>query len=216
MEKYPEAFSETPGGSVPPLSCVQQPGDILWLPPFAWHASATSDESMIIGAHHHLTVDSMLGPDWYFQENLQYQEIALEDNKMVRALLEDAGLSRMWSKWGDVFARPGSAYSGQFVRGDVPVLRPDGLPTQLYGGWSMTYDQMLDLREEQLGGMGLLLEPIPSLGIPKMPRVEWGMSSADRARLLGKIKPAKRAWIKNKHQRKAKEAAKKKAERKRG
>jgi|EP01043_Picozoa_sp_COSAG02_P003224 ankyrin repeat protein len=139
------------------------------------------------------------------------KRIALEDNKMVRALLEDAGLSRMWSKWGDVFARPGSAYSGQFVRGDVPGLRPDGLPTQLYGGWSMTYDQMLDLRENQLGGMGLLLEPIPSLGIPKMPRVEWGMTSADRARLLGKIKPAKRAWIKNKHQWKAKEAAKKRA-----
>ena len=140
------------------------------------------------------------------------KRIALEDNKMVRALLEEAGLSRMWGKWGDVFARPGSAYSGQFVRGDVPVLRPDGLPSQLYGGWSMTYDQMLDLRENQLGGMGLLLEPIPSLGIPKMPRVEWGMSTADRARLLGKIKSAKRAWIKNKHQWKAKEAAKKKAE----
>ena len=142
---------------------------------------------------------------------LRRKRIALVDNKMVRALLEDAGLSRMWSKWGDVFARPGSAYSGQFVRGDVPVLRPDGLPTQLYGGWSMTYDQLLDLRENQLGGMGLLLEPIPSLGIPKMPRVEWGLTSADRARLLGKIKPAKRAWIKNKHQWMAKEAAKKKA-----
>lgn len=30
MEAYPEAFSETPGGAVPPLSCVQEPGDILW------------------------------------------------------------------------------------------------------------------------------------------------------------------------------------------
>ena len=83
MEKYPEAFSETPGDSVPPLSCVQNPGDILWLPPFAWHASATIDESMIIGAHHHLAIDSLLSPSWYFSDNLQFQEIAIEENKVT-------------------------------------------------------------------------------------------------------------------------------------
>ena len=83
MESYPEAFSETPGGAVPPLSCVQEPGDILWLPPFAWHASATIDESMIVGAHHHASVDAIISPQWYFQDNLHYQEIALEDNKVT-------------------------------------------------------------------------------------------------------------------------------------
>ncbi len=83
MEKYPEAFAETPGDSVPPLSCVQSPGDILWLPPFAWHASATIDESMIIGAHHYTAIDRLLSPDWYFRDNMQFQEIAIEDNKVT-------------------------------------------------------------------------------------------------------------------------------------
>jgi hypothetical protein len=83
MENYPEAFTETPGSSVPPESCVQNPGDLLWLPPFAWHASATIDESMIIGAHHQLEVDAALTPRWYFDENIQFQEIKIEDNKVT-------------------------------------------------------------------------------------------------------------------------------------
>ena len=44
--------------------------------------------------------------------------------------------------------------------------------------------------------------------------MDWGLSSADRARLLGKIKSAKRGWLKNKEKWKAEDAAAAKAEEK--
>lgn len=123
-----------------------------------------------------------------FRERLRRKAVALETNTMVHKLLDSAGLSRVWAKWGDVFLRPGAAYCGVRrgevglgKRGDVPALRPDGLSSQLFGGWCMTYGELLELRDNQLGGMGLLKEAIPAIGAPKMPRVEWGMSAADRA-----------------------------------
>ena len=45
MDNFPEALTETPTypdleppTAVPPKTCVQQPGEILYLPPYAWHA----------------------------------------------------------------------------------------------------------------------------------------------------------------------------------
>lgn len=90
MDNFPEALTETPTypdleppTAVPPKTCVQQPGEILYLPPYAWHASATIDESMIIGAHHHTVADMALQPKWIRANQLDMQEIEIEDNKVT-------------------------------------------------------------------------------------------------------------------------------------
>eukprot|EP01048_Picozoa_sp_COSAG05_P016759 COSAG05_NODE_2200_length_3407_cov_25.853109_1_plen_393_part_10 len=107
---------------------------------------------------------------------------AMKTNRLVKRLLDSVGLSRLWPKWGHVFSRPGSTVD----KGNT--LTEIWAPHHGFGGWSLTYDQMLGLREKQVGGRGL----------PGMPRVDWGLNSADRARLFEKIKIERPRWAKDK------------------
>jgi hypothetical protein len=117
-----------------------------------------------------------------FLVRLRRRGVAAETAKLTQRLLDGAGLSRLWPKWGTRYTRPGSVVGA----GNTPHerwLKHNGM-----GGWNLSYDALLELREGQLGGMGL----------PGMPRVEWGLNSADRARLLEETKRQRPRWAKEK------------------
>ena len=153
-------------------------------------------------------------------------------NAYVKKLLEEAGLSRLWPKWGPDFTRntgvtvltPWSTKA----RPDAPTAR-DGTDGGCYGGWALSYEQTLALVEWKIGGKGLKTPQLdtgpgsggggfnkegdqdgrwtreereewaeksgswarPGKSWTPLPLSEWGLPSADRARLVGKIKSAR-------------------------